>query len=399
MNASPGGYLLGRKLEFFHHESGTDCGYAAPQTDTFAVLHPKDEQPGVRYPLYVVFHSAGHDVYSAIGCTWAEGNHDIYHAPEDMYALYLDCRAHAHDWWWGGINALGEGDASRSGPSLQPVERRCLDTIAWVTAHYPIEEKRVYAVGNSMGGSGALGIALGHGDRFAAVIANVPAGVQHAVDRCLLGQPKPTGFKLPDPPVVVDYSAPNDSWSKGHETLYAGMAKERYALIGYWGAFGHANDNRVVHAHNDLVHCFDALSLRLDEAYPAFTDATTDDALPWPDHLSEARPGQVNAFFRWRNIADTPERFAMALRLMRPDEWRTTCAVPEASTASVTLRRMQRFALAPCQTVAYTYGGRAGQARADENGLLTLTNITVTREEQTLTLTRVESTQDREDFA
>lgn len=389
MNVQSGGYLLGRELEFFHHESGAECGYAQPQIDTFAVLHPKDEQPGAHYPLYVVFHSAGHDVYSAIVCTCSEGNHDIYHAPEGMYALYLDCRANMDDWWWGGINAKGEGDPCRRGTCLQPVEKRCLATVAWVMEHYPIEKNRVYAVGNSMGGSGALGIGLGHGDLFAAIVANVPAGVEHACDRCLLGQEKPAGFKLPDPPVVVDYSAPNDGWSAGHEKFYAGMAADQYALVGYWGAFGHANDNRVIHQHNDLVHCFDALSLRLDEAYPAFTGATTDDVLPWPDHLDDIQPGQVNAFFRWRNIADTSARFDMALRLMRPDEWRTSCAIPQSSIAAVTLRRVQQFILAPHETVAYAFGAQSGRAQADAHGVLTLPALTVTQQETILTLTRV----------
>lgn len=386
LNPKRNGFLLGRELEFFHHESGTECGYAQPQTDTFALLHPKNEQDGKRYPLYVVFHSAGHDVYSALGCTWREGNHDIYRAPDGMFALYLDCRVHAHDWWWGGINAKGEGDPSRRGTQLQPIETRCMNTVAWVMENYAVDKNRVYAVGNSMGGSGALGVALNHGDVFAAVIANVAAGVEHAVDRCLLGQKKPAGFKLPDLPVTVDYSAPNDAWSRGHEKLYAGMAQDKYALVGYWGAFGHANDNSIIHQHCDLVHCFDALSVRLNEAYPAFTNASCDDVIPWPDRLDDEKPGQVNAFFRWRSLADTPERFEMALRLMRPDEWKTTYPVPESANADVTLRRIQRFAVAPDQTLLCTFGAQQFTVTADKNGVVTLPNLTLTREEQILTL-------------
>ena len=46
-----------------------------------------------------------------------------------------------------------------------------------------INENRVYLCGISMGGSGTLGIGMRHGDTFAAVKANVPAGIEHVSDR------------------------------------------------------------------------------------------------------------------------------------------------------------------------------------------------------------------------
>ena len=80
-----------------------EWGYEVPQTDTFVVIHP--ELPKKGSPLYVVLHSAGHDVFSAVKCTKQVGNHDIYHSPADFYALYVDCRANKGDWWWGGMHA------------------------------------------------------------------------------------------------------------------------------------------------------------------------------------------------------------------------------------------------------------------------------------------------------
>ncbi len=88
-----------RKMEVFKHGVSSEWVYAASQRDTFLVLHPK--QPRAHAPLYVVLHSAGHDVHSCLACTTTDGNHDIYHAPEDFFALYLDCRANRGDWWWG----------------------------------------------------------------------------------------------------------------------------------------------------------------------------------------------------------------------------------------------------------------------------------------------------------
>ena len=43
--------------------------------------------------------------------------------------------------------------------------------------------------------------------------------VEHVSSRMYFGKLVPADVALPDPPIVVDYSAQNDTWSKGHETL------------------------------------------------------------------------------------------------------------------------------------------------------------------------------------
>src|SRR5262245_21175563 len=113
--------LTGRRLEIFQHGAQKDWGYAQPQRDTFAVLHPT--RPREKSSLYVVLHSAGHDVHSALACTTKVANHDIYHAPADLFALYVDCRANKGDWWWG-INKY-------PGPDVSPTEKRIIDTVRW----------------------------------------------------------------------------------------------------------------------------------------------------------------------------------------------------------------------------------------------------------------------------
>ena len=383
-------YINGRFVEWFHHESGEEYGYKKPQIDSFAVLHPKNEKNGQKYPLYVVFHSAGHDLYSTLGCIPYPGNHDIYHAPDDMYALYLDCRFNAeNDWWWGGVDALFSCNASCTGTELQPVERRCNDTIEYVLDAFPIDKNSVYAVGNSMGGSGALGIAFRRGDIFSAIIANVPAGVEHICDRCCLGREKPEGFSIPEPPVVVDYSAQNDDWSTGHEKLYDGMKMEKYAIVGYFGTYGHANNLEAIRGINDIVLTFDALTIKKNEAYPAFTNASTDDMIPWPDHRDSKVAGQVNAFFRFKNEKDTEDSFMMDIWLVNPDEIKTSRELPAESVADVTLRRIQNYAIAPGEKILCRFGDDAFEVVADETGHITIPGITVRQTRQTLTLSRV----------
>ena len=280
--------LAGRRMETFTHGVKAEWGYAGPQTDTFIVLHPAE--PQAKVPLYVVLHSAGHDVRSCVACTKQVGNHDIYRSPPGFLALYLDCRANKGDWWW--------GSESHKGPEVGPTERRVVDTVLWTIAHYDVDPDRVYLCGNSMGGSGALGIGMRRGDLFAAIKANVPAKVEHVSSRMYFPPASvPDSVHLPDPPVVVDYSAQNDTWSKGHESFARAMDERRYALYLYWGPFGHANNSEAIKKVNDLIDSFDWLQVRRDRAYPAFTAASTNDALPWPAVPGDKRVGQVNAFF------------------------------------------------------------------------------------------------------
>jgi pimeloyl-ACP methyl ester carboxylesterase len=371
---------LGRKLDVFTNGVKEAWGYSKPQTDTFFVLHPK--QPREKAPLYVVLHSAGHDVNSCLQCTLTPGNHDIYHSPEDFFALYLDCRANKGDWWW--------GIQSYKGPEVGPTEKRVMDTVKWVTEKYGIDPNRVYLCGNSMGGSGTLGIGMRHGDVFAAIKANVPARVEHVSSRMGFPPyaPVPSGVKLPDPPVCVDYSAPNDSWSTNHEAFATAMNASKYPLYFYWGPFGHANNNAKILAVNDLVHSFDWLNVRKNEAYAVFTDASSNDPLPWPDHSDSTKPGQVNAFFRWKTIADTRKKIEVSLFLVSPAELKTSFAVPSEAAAAVSLRRLQKFQVKPGETVRWSFGGAKGEVKADAQGLVTVPSLKITGAPATLRVSK-----------
>ena len=361
--------FTGRKLEVFKHGIKKEWGYAAPQRDTFLVLHPK--QAGPHAPLYVVLHSAGHDVNSCLACTATVGNHDIYHSPEGFFALYLDCRANHGDWWW--------GSDKYKGPEVSPVDKRVIDTVKWAIKQYDIDENRVYLCGNSMGGSGTLGIGTRYGDVFAAIKANVPARIEHVSNRMYFPpRTVPADVTLPDPPIVVDYSAQNDSWSKGHDTFAKAMNDRKYPLFLYWGPFGHANNHEKIMKVNDLINSFDWLSVKRNEAYPVFTNASTNDPLPWPDQLGDKKSGQVNAFFRWKNLRDTSDAIEMSLFLIKPSELKTTFTIPAEATADVSLRRLQMLRVAPGGTVRWTFGTARGEVRADAAGCITIPKLKIT---------------------
>ncbi len=369
--------FTGRKLDTINPGSRKVWGYAAPQRDTFLVLHPK--QAKANASLYVVLHSAGHDVHSCLACTAKVGNHDIYHSPPDFFALYLDCRANKGDWWWG-INKY-------PGPEVSPTDKRVIDTVLWVIKQYGIDANRVYLCGNSMGGSGTLGIGMRHGDVFAAIKANVPAEVKHASTRMYFPPQKmPADVTLPDPPIVVDYSAQNDGWSRGHDAFVKTMNERKYPLLLYWGPFGHANNHANIMKVNDLINSFDWLSVKKNESYPVFTDASTNDPLPWPNQLTDKKAGQINAFFRWKNLRETPDAIETTLFLVKPSELKTTFTIPAEAIADVSLRRLQKLRVAPGEMVRWTFGKLDGEVRADAAGLITIPRLKITSEPTSLSI-------------
>ncbi|MBT3200252.1 MAG: hypothetical protein HN350_10070 [Phycisphaerales bacterium] len=381
--------VKGRTLEIFQHGVKPQWGYAKPQTDSFVVVHPK-AKPKTAAPLYVVLHSAGHDIWSCIRCTASVGNHDIYRSPDNFYALYLDCRANKGDWWWGGMYGRNKKLTDmNSGFALRPVEHRVMDTVKWAIKTYKIDPNRVYLCGNSMGGSGTLGIGIRHGDIFAAVKANVPAGVEHVAHRMgFAPHSVPRNAILYDPPVVIDYSGQNDGWSVGHDRFAKAMSDRKYPLYLYWGPFGHANNHEKIMKVNDLINSFDWLGVKLNQAYPVFTNASCNSKLPWPDNTKDKTSGQVNAFFRWKNLTDTSGKLTMSLFLASAKDLKTTFDIPKSATADVSLRRIQDLKPKSGATVKWSFGDASGSVKPDATGLITIPGLKITAQATTLTITR-----------
>jgi len=182
-------------------------------------------------------------------------------------------------------------------------------------------------------------------------------------------------------------------------------------MIGLRGDYGHCGDVLAAREKNDLVERFDWLSVKKNEAYPAFTNADCDDVLPWPFSvwkpstawfsgwsgditLAEMKVaegakncGQVNAFFRWRVLSDTDDGLSMELWVASAEELGTRqFSPPEQTVADVTLWRVQSPRLRAARRVAWSFGDASGEASRDSHGALTLPRLRIGRTRTVLTV-------------
>lgn len=359
----------GRKVIRYEHDSLPQWGYAKPQTDWFNLLPPV--KPGPKAPLCVVLHSAGGNGNEAIPAICKPHDRGFY-GDETFYVLCLDCVANKSDFWWGNEEISRHRETYRN--QLCPPEKRVLATIEWALRSFDIDRERVYLNGISMGGSGSLGIGLIRGDLFAAISVVVPAHVDHMKHRTANG-------KFPDPPPLFDISSQVDGYALGQEDMLAFCCSNRFFVSFAWGPFGHTAD---VHTANPVAYEFPWLTIRKNEAYPVFTHATTDNRYPGLNNRTAPdQNGQINGYFRWKKVEDTAKYFAMELRLVRKDELRRPIEIPRESVADVTLRRLQKFVVAPQAEYPWRLMSgekvlQSGKVTTDASGVLTIPAVKIT---------------------
>ena len=396
----------GRVIERFTH--GPREGWGYPATENWDV--PPDQETGVKQqnhncfylvspknprenaPLCVVLHSANRTAYDYVGFACLgrqiENREDptkvMTNSPDDFYSLYLSS-TNAEWWGWGQIRR----DIVKQPNAVPPAERRVLDTIEWVASRCHVDRNRIYLCGGSMGGCGTLGLGMPHGEVFAAIRPDVPAGTEYAAART-------GGFGyvgLPDPPVIVDFSSQKDNWSKTQPALLQAAQDKRLPLVLSWGPFGHTTFSSIIAKYPicDVALAFPWLEIRKNEAYPVFTHASCDQRSPWlgvPAEFDEE--GQINAWFRWKSLKDTPAEFGMQIWIAHP-KVKTPPLMPDAATADITLRRLQQFKM----EAGKSYGWQlvreekeiaSGSVNADANKLFTISKVPLTTEPAELTL-------------
>ena len=153
-----------------------------------------------------------------------------------------------------------------------------------------------------------------------------------------------------------------------------------------WGPFGHTGARSPV---AKFPYCEAALALpwmeiRKNEACPVFTHASSDQRPTWLNKPGESdESGQINAFFRWKSVKDTPTVFAMRLWLEGAASDKTPPNAPKESVADITLRRLQKFQVVADKSYEWELV-REGKSLAsgvispDPAGLLTIPKATIT---------------------
>ncbi len=389
------------------YHAGQESGPGGQNHNTFYLVAPKTGRDNA--PLCVVLHSANRTGFDYLG--YASLNRKVdptddpptatTSSPDDFYALYLNS---TNDEWWGWNQARQSSNFATNINAPAPAELRVLDTIEWILTKCNIDRNRIYLCGVSMGGCGSLGIGMPHGDIFAAVRVVVPAGTEYAGYR-MGGFTSPpadntpenerahwlkaaSGFGIPDPPVIVNFSATNDSWSATQPALLAAALNGRLPLILGWGPFGHTGSSRPIGQFSfcDVALAFPWLQIRRNEAYPVFTRTSCDQRAPWSNSPAKAdESGQINAWFRWKSERDTPSEFAMEIWIEHPKIGNPPAGIPESATSDITLRRLQQFKITPSTTYAWRLSRgesaiASGAASPDAANLLTVPAASLTTE-------------------
>jgi poly(3-hydroxybutyrate) depolymerase len=383
---------------------GPETGVAQRNHSCFYVVSPKN--PRENAPLCVVLHSANRTAYDYLGFAvlgrQIENREDpskvMTNSPDDFYSLYLSS---TNAEWWGWSQT--RENRAKGINAAPPAELRVMDTIDWVAARYKTDRNRIYLCGVSMGGCGTLGIGMPHGEVFAAMRADVPAGTGYAAYRMGGFAPSPamdapqaerdawlklaSGAGLPDPPVIVDFSSQQDGWSTTQPALVNVAQAGHLPLVLGWGPFGHVTFSSLIAKYPicDVALAYPWLEIRKNEAYPVFTRASTDQRCPWLNAPADYDgTGQMNAYFRWKNKEDAPASFSMQLWIDHPAV-ENPPGMPNSATADVTLRRLQQFKVQPGRSYAWQMvrGGHeiaSGNCSADDNGLLTIPTVGLSTE-------------------
>ena len=385
----------GRKIIRYAHPVQLGSEGAGVTNQYFYVTLPKTNTAQLR-PLIVYLHSAGGHAES--GADTGRGQGFLSTAGPEFMLLEPNCASPDGPGGWWGRN-LAEKNGATNSSSETPVEQRVLATIEWVVQKHNADRNRIYLCGISMGGCGALGIGMQHGDIFAAINVHVPAGAGFAMLRMQFPDPIPppassdekekylrmvSGAGLPDAPPILDFSSSDDTYSRDQHRLIQAAHDGRHALVLGWGHYGHEGFQAVT---DPLKYPeswratleYPWLSIRKNEAYPVFTDATTDQR--WK--TAPETCGQVNGFTRWKNIKDTPGEFGIQLRLVDSSELSAQAFIPTQVVANVALRRLQQFKVVDRSVYSWTYKSDnvslAGKLNPDAANLLTFPQLPITR--------------------
>ena len=310
-------------------------------------------------------------------------------------------------WWFGCNSQIYKSTLLEHRVVVNYTEERLLWLVRWAQRYFGTNVNRCYLSGSSMGGSGAVSMALHHPNLFAAVYAQVPvvSYTRNKIGRgrgsvsrleCICGplhEKVMTNQAVPVldymngtlmvqqarvdlPPVFLMNGRKDGSipWSN-NPPFYQALNGTRQGFAVYWDGGSHGMWKNVpddVAGWKELM-----LKFRLDVSYPGFSNCSTNKNPGNGDPQDGDIVGWMNRGLGWADVVDDPQRYGITV----------TCGYPGMSypvTVDVTLRRVQRFKVRPGEKLIAKVGAEPDrEVYVDEYGLITLPRVAILSAEGT----------------
>lgn len=398
-------YVENPKLQFYvRWEPPGNASESGRAFDYLVAIPPDVKYPA---PVGVHLHEWGGSLYGSYGW-WFNA---------EKGAVLVASNQEPYDWWTGYHEQFYAGpqrEATWTKGVVRPyTQKRLLSFVDWLGTRMSLDPSRMFAGGSSMGGSGALMMAIRYPSRFAWAIGWV--GVHSPKDspqfkssyETVWGPPE-WNVKFEDGTPVWEYfddaeyvrhhpdidlgfltfsNGKNDGaigWAQAVKFVRA-LQEARQPHLFVWGQQGHVQRAQMPDGGRERIN---PLDVRVDQSLPAFTRGSLDGNPGNGDPDVGDPEGEINGFAAWTpdSIRDEPDQWAITLRLAAGTE-------AESATADITPRRLQRFKVKPGDRVRWTnaVGGRTvqnGEVVADQWGLVTVPEVRVARNGSRLTIVR-----------
>ena len=399
---------------YHHYRHRADACFKGPNVDhgfyDFLVRLPlfkTSVKPGDHPPLVIALHSRRGD-FDRRERRWSD---HVVLMPDD------NTTGVGHSGWFG-YHELAPGPPKPDTAIVPYTERRLLYYVRFALEKYHVDANRVWVTGGSMGGGGALLLALRHPEWITGAVAAKPP-----VDMRTLPLFRPMAEKVFGPfkwglkvagTDVNAWQATSATWLLSVQPtcrtwldISHGRLDKIVPFVQYftsvnppgrgflqlfehgaapgtfvWDMSGHGRGDPVGvwrFGFNPLA----AGTIRMDAPTFVFADPSLGH-LGVPTKLGgwrgRQRPnrdprGMMNGFVRWdgKTLVDRPDRLEVDLWLSDEGAAWQQCPA-EAMTYSVSPRGMHRFPIPPRCTFYYrvTPNGPSGRAEADDDGRLTL---------------------------
>jgi hypothetical protein len=366
-----------------------------------AIGLPSGVQTGQTYPLILDLHGAGASNYQEPN-PWVDiGVNGIFVFPVDLAFSYGNADPYTGTGalptaWFGYDQGTGANEKA-----MTATEKRVVRYTKWIASlpEYQIDPTRIYVKGGSMGGGGAMHVAMHYPGLFAAAAASIAwVGPTSWGNWTAFANNPPvdtsTGPHFNDwldgawmsvnyqgnlPPIIHTFRTDDNIIPPTHYPDYIQKAETyKRAYVAHWQLGGH----QIYWLDNNASFT----RYRLNEPYPAFANASNSDA-------TSVSEGQRNQNLDWSSslhdlgtgtqIVDSATSFAMTFKSTASD-----------ATANVSILNAQSFYLRSGELVSWTNktqsGGttlQSGTAQADAQGVLTIPALQITAAGNRLSLT------------